>query len=182
MRELPLLAISGTRVRRFANNFRKWRSHEWKLLANRFTSDPKIVIHSNEYVILFLTRYCMSSARNSAKNNYRSQISPLSLGTGIFHLWHCDVAQLIGDVTRTWVTGTTMPSLSIVLARANWRKGDLHQRITTVNIDFSPRGIHGLTCKKSVFFAYQRCSHCVFIWILIRNTIFGSWLCKFTII
>ena len=32
----------------------------------------------------------------------------------------------------------------IFLARANWRKGDLHQWITTVNIDFSSPGIHGV--------------------------------------
>ena len=44
----------------FANNFHKWRSHEWQLMANRLTSDPKIVIHGNECIILFLTRYFMS--------------------------------------------------------------------------------------------------------------------------
>ena len=35
----------------------------------------------------------------------------------------------------------------IVLAHANWRKGDLHEWITTVNNDFSPHGIHSLACK-----------------------------------
>ena len=34
--------------------------HEWKSLANRITSDPKIVIHGNECILLFLTRYFMS--------------------------------------------------------------------------------------------------------------------------
>ena len=39
---------------RFANYFHEWRSHEWKSLANRITSDPKIVIDGNEGIILFL--------------------------------------------------------------------------------------------------------------------------------
>ena len=50
---------------------------------------------------------------------------------------------LICGVTRPRGTGTVASYSSIVLARANWRKG-----ITTVNIDFSPPGIHGLACKK----------------------------------
>ena len=59
------------------------RRHEWKSLANRLTSDPKIVIQGNECIILFLTRYFMSWTHNSAKNNYRSLISPLSLRTAL---------------------------------------------------------------------------------------------------
>ena len=35
--------------------------------ANRITSDPNIVIHGNECIILFLTRCFMSSTHNSAK-------------------------------------------------------------------------------------------------------------------
>ena len=34
--------------------------------------------------------------------------------------------QLICDVSRTRVTGIVTSYSSIVLARANWRKGDLH--------------------------------------------------------
>ena len=48
------------------------------------------------------------------------------------------------------VTGIVTSYLSIVLARADWRKCNLHQWITTVNIDFSPPGIHGLACKKII--------------------------------
>ena len=54
--------------------------HEW----------PKIVIHGNECIILFLTRYFISWTYRSATNNHRSPISPLSPGT-IFSdltLWH----------------------------------------------------------------------------------------------
>ena len=74
------ITILGSRLRQFANDFHKWRSHEWKSLANRITSDPEIVIHGNECIILFLTRYFVSWTHNSAKN-YRSLISPLSLRT-----------------------------------------------------------------------------------------------------
>ena len=41
--------------------------HEWQ----------KVVIHSNECIILFLTRYFMSWTHKSAKNYHRALISPL---------------------------------------------------------------------------------------------------------
>ena len=56
-------------------------------------------------------------------------------------------SQLICDVTRTRGTSIVTSYLLIVLALANWCIGDLHKRITTVNIDISPPGIHGLACK-----------------------------------
>ena len=43
-------------MRRFANKFHEWRSHSWKSLANRFTSNLQIVIHGNDCIISFLTR------------------------------------------------------------------------------------------------------------------------------
>ena len=86
MHELPWITIFGSRVRRFANDFHEWRSHEWKLLANRITSDLKFVIHSNECIILFLTRYFMSWTHNSAKNNHRSLILQLSPRTVVSDL------------------------------------------------------------------------------------------------
>ena len=42
---------------------------------------PKIVIHGNECIILFLTRYFISWTYRSATNNHWSPISPLSPGT-----------------------------------------------------------------------------------------------------
>ena len=56
--------------------------------------------------------------------------------------------QLICDVPWMCVTGIVTSYSSFVLARANWRKGDLHQWLTTVNIDYSTPGIHGLAYKK----------------------------------
>ena len=61
-------------------------SHEWKLLANRITSDPKIVIHSNECIIIFLTRYFMSWTYNAPENYHRSVISQLSPRTVVSDL------------------------------------------------------------------------------------------------
>ena len=79
----------GSRVRRFANDFHEWRSHEWKSLANRITSDPKIDIHGNECIILFLTRHLCLGIHNSAENHHRSLISQLSPRTAFsdFALW-----------------------------------------------------------------------------------------------
>ena len=56
--------------------------------------------------------------------------------------------QLICDVMLTYCTGIVTSYSLIVVVRANWHKGSLHQWITAVNIDFSPPGIHGLVCKK----------------------------------
>ena len=81
MHELKWITIFGSRVRRFANDFHEWRSREWKSLANRFTSCPKIVIRGNECIILFLTHYLMSWNTQFCLNNYRALISPLSLRT-----------------------------------------------------------------------------------------------------
>ena len=39
----------------FANNFRSWLRHSWKLLANRLTRDPKIFIHGNSCIILYIS-------------------------------------------------------------------------------------------------------------------------------
>ena len=40
---------------RFANDFHSWLRHSWKLLANRLTRDPKIVIHGNSCIILYIS-------------------------------------------------------------------------------------------------------------------------------
>ena len=62
---------------RFGNDFHEWRSHSWKSLPNRPTRDKKIVIHGNERIILFLTRYFVSWTHKSAKNHNRALVSPL---------------------------------------------------------------------------------------------------------
>ena len=67
---------------------------------------------------------------------------------GLFWLGIVTSPQLICDVTRTRDTSVVTSYSSIVLAHAKCRKGVLHWWITTVNIDFSSPGIHGLACKK----------------------------------
>ena len=52
-----------------------------KIIANHFASDQKIVIHSDECTILFLTRYFMSWTHDFAQSNYWSLILPLALKT-----------------------------------------------------------------------------------------------------
>ena len=47
-------------------------------------------------------------------------------GDGLFWRNIVTSSQLICDVTRTRGTGIVTSYSSIVLARANWRKGDLH--------------------------------------------------------
>ena len=39
---------------RFVNDFHSWLLHWWKSLANRLTCDPKVVIHGNSCISLFL--------------------------------------------------------------------------------------------------------------------------------
>ena len=133
-----------SRVRWFVNDFHEWRSHEWKSLANHFTSDQKIAIHGNECIVLFLTRYFISRTHNSAINYQRWLISPLSLGKCLFWLSIVTSSQLICDVTRTRVTSIVTSYSSIVLARANLCKDYLHWWKITVYIELSPGVIHVL--------------------------------------
>ena len=81
MHELPWITIFVSRVRRFANNFHEWRSHEWKLLANRITSDPKSLFTVTNVLFYFLHVILCPWMHNSTKNNWRLPTSPLSLRT-----------------------------------------------------------------------------------------------------
>ena len=83
----------------------EWRIHEWKSLAKGFTSDPKIIIHSNECIILFLLCSFMSWTHNSAKNKSSIPHSAIVAKDGIFWLSIVTSPQLICDVTRMWGTG-----------------------------------------------------------------------------
>ena len=50
---------------RFANNFHSWLRHSWKPLANRLTRDPKIVIHGNSCIILYILNRVKSKLNSS---------------------------------------------------------------------------------------------------------------------
>ena len=64
---LSCLTIFGSWVRWFDNIFHKWPSPEWKLFANHLTSDQKLIIHDNPYIISFLT--CLSGAKRKVDEN-----------------------------------------------------------------------------------------------------------------
>ena len=51
---LPWITIFGSLVMRFTNDFHSWLRHSWKSLANRLTRDPKIVIHDDSCIILYI--------------------------------------------------------------------------------------------------------------------------------
>ena len=161
--------------------------HEWGDLPMIFTSDEvtsenhwqitsrvtkKIVIHGNECIILFLTRCFISWTHRSAKQSSIVHFTIVARDD-LFWLNIVTSSQLICDVTRTRGTGIVTSYSSIVLARANWRKCDLHKWITTVNIDFSPPGIHSLACKKLEAFTdvwWSRVSTCLqHVLVMIHN-------------
>ena len=115
-----------SRVGWFGNDFHEWRSHEWKSLSNRLTSDKKSVIHGNECIISFPSRYFMSSTHKSPKNLLSTAHFAIVAKGGVFWLGIVTSPQLICDVTRRRYTGIVTSYSSIVMARANWRKGDLY--------------------------------------------------------
>ena len=116
------------------NNF--W-GHEWddlsmivmsdESLANSIKSDQKLVIHGNECIIIFLTRYFTPWTYNSAKTILDRSFPHCRQGWVFFWLSIVTSLQLICcDVTRKRGTGIVTSCSSIVLAHANWRKGELH--------------------------------------------------------
>ena len=130
-----------------------------KSLANRITSDPKIIIHGNECIILFLTRCVMSWTHNSAKNNHRSLISQL-LGTVVsdLALWRHHSGSVTSrerEIQALWRHIRRLFSHAQIGAKAifcEWA--------TTVNIDCSSPGIHGLACKKVISWLWHFKTHC----------------------
>ena len=66
---------------------------------------------------------------------------------GLFWFSTVTSPQLVCHIMRKLGTGIVTSYSSIVLAHANWSKSNLHKWITTININFSPPGIHGLVCK-----------------------------------
>ena len=108
-------------VRRFGNDFHEWQSHKWKLLLYCLTSDTKILIHTNKYIVLFLTCYFMSWTHISAKNYHGPLISPRTVIT--VDLWyHLAVVFTRDEVTRenhcritAWVTKKLLFTLMIIL-------------------------------------------------------------------
>ena len=80
---------------RFANDFHSWLRHPWKLLANRLTRDPKIVIHGNSCIILYISsalamdllRSCTEPLICSFKKNCITVIMCYSIGYSCRDNW-----------------------------------------------------------------------------------------------
>ena len=48
------IMILGLLVKQFGNDFHSRLHHSWKLMANCLTRDPKVIIHSNSCLILYI--------------------------------------------------------------------------------------------------------------------------------
>ena len=123
MDELPWITIFLSRVRRFGNDFHEWRSHEWKSLPNRLTSDKKSLFTVTNVLFYFLHAILCHEHTNPLSSSAHFAI--VAKG-GLFLPSIVTSQQLICDVMRTRNTGIVTSYLFIVIARASWRKGDLH--------------------------------------------------------
>ena len=112
----------GSRVRQFPNNCHKWLSHEWHLLANNITADQTPLFTVDNVSFYFLDVILDHRTQNSSKNNYRSPILPLLLGTVFSCITIVTSPQLISYVTQALGTGIVTSYSSIVLACANGAK------------------------------------------------------------
>ena len=99
------------------------RENHWRI-ASPVTQ--KIVIHGNECIILFLTRYFFHPEHTIPLKQLSIADFAIVAKDGVLRLGIVTSPQLIFDVTRTKGTGIVTSYSSIVLACANWRKGDLH--------------------------------------------------------
>ena len=114
--------------------------HKWK---------KKIGTDSNPYIILFLTHQTPIHKLIEPTNPLKqSLIADFAIFAKDLALW-CQHSSIC-DVKQTWSTGIVMSYLWIVFARANWRKGNFHYWITTMNIDSLSPGIHGLVSNCSL--------------------------------
>ena len=86
-------------------------------------SEQKIVVNGNECIILFLT--CSLCSEHTILQLSIPDFTIVAKD-GLFWLSIVIPPQFICDVKRTWGTGIVTSYLSIVLARANWRNGDLN--------------------------------------------------------
>ena len=133
-----------SRVRRFDNDFHEWRSHEWKSLPNRLTSDKNCYLLRHSWkslsnrltidkkslftvtnVLFYFLHAILCHEHANPLKTIIERFAIVAKG-GIFWLSIVTSPQLICDVTRTRETGIVTSYSSIVIARANWRKCDLH--------------------------------------------------------
>ena len=142
-----------SRVKRFGNDFHECLSHEWKLLPIRLTSDKISLFTLTNVLFYFLHAIWCHEHTNPLRTIIERSFRLCCQGRP-FLTEHCDVTTI--DLWRhaNAYTGIVTSYLLNVIARANWRKGDL-QWITAVNIDISLPGIDGLACKKQYFMQHN---------------------------
>ena len=76
-----------SRVRRYANAFREWRSHERRSSANHITTDQKSLFTVNNVLFYFLQAiFCSEHTIPPKKHNHRSLISPWEVFSDL-ELW-----------------------------------------------------------------------------------------------
>ena len=103
----------------------EWRSHEWKLLAYRTTSDTNSLFTVKNILLYFL--HAISGPEHTiALKQFSIADLAIVAKDGLFWLSIVTSPQLICDVTRTWGTDIVTSYSSIVLARVNWNKSYLH--------------------------------------------------------
>ena len=147
MHGLQRIMTFWSRVNWFAKYFYECRSHEWKSLADHPTRVQKSL-----YTVTNVLHYFLRAISCSEYSNPLTTIIDRSFRLvdkdGRFWLSIVASPRLISDVKWTRGTGIVTSYFSTVLACANWRKGNIHWWITTVNTNLSTSGIHDKACKK----------------------------------
>ena len=125
MHELPWITIFGSRVRRFANNFTSdevTSENHWQM-ASRVT-------HKSLFTVMNVLFYFLHAIWCPEHSIPRKQLSTADFAVvardSLFWFSIVTSPQLICDVTRMYDTSIVTSYSAIVLARANWHKGDLH--------------------------------------------------------
>ena len=108
-----------------------------KSLTNCFTSDHKIVIHSDPYIILFIIHFFMLWTHKPDENNHFAHFTIVTKDI-LFNL-----ALWCHTSARHWYYAVIFIDCYCIC------KFDIHSWITTVNIAFPSPGIHSIACKET---------------------------------
>ena len=121
-----------------------------QLLANRIKSHPKSLFTVTNVSFYLLHAIWCHEHTISLKQLSVADFAIVAKAGVFFWLSIVTSPQMICDVTRIWDTGIVTSYSLIVLARANWRKGD-----SSHECRYLTTGIHGLACKKGKYFMRQ---------------------------
>ena len=124
MHDLQWITMFWSWVRWFANDFHEWRRHEWKSLANHITSDQTNRYSRVTNVLFYFLHASLSPEYTILLKQSSIAHFVFVAKEGIFWLSIVTSSQWMCDVTRTRVTSIVTSYSSIVLASANWPKGE----------------------------------------------------------